>query len=133
MAANLVMELAQRRLERYAAGPLPDAAGDCNQQVRAAIEAYRWLRRADDVMREAAYEGLIELSPEHQRSVAALLQTWLERGENLLARLRSPQISSEHLDEFQRVFEEATELAESLEWLSVARRGRELWVLTDQD
>ena len=133
---NINLELARRRVERYGDGASNADAlarngengNSCNDLLRRGIEAYRWLVRAEETLREACYEGLFTFTPEVKNSLAAMYESWLKSSE-----LAEPWINAhcqtgeplEYLHDFRSAQESVEEILAHVDWNSRAQAARE--------
>lgn len=80
-------------------------ASDCEELLRTGIEAYHWLKQADDTIRQAAVEGFA-VPQEVVGALAELYRAWLKPcsyAEEQIRLCQSRGYSLANLDEFRRV------------------------------
>lgn len=76
---------------------------DCEDLLHCGIEAYKWLRRADETLREAAKAGF-DVGEEAKEALDLLYRTWLRPCERAERRIREQQelgFTIKNLDEFR--------------------------------
>jgi hypothetical protein len=143
MPNDVLLELARRRIEAYAGETCElmrrhaeaMACRDCEDFLRLGIDAHKWLRRAEETLREAAYEGLLDFGPELHAAIDALNDAWLqpcEFAERWIAALAAGGYFPENLNEFQAACESVRDRAERRDWQVRASRPRVLHA-TDED
>ena len=133
MPENLVLEVARHHVRAYAdtSAARADrelAAGSCDAcagLIQAGVDAYRWLRRADETLREADYCGLARLTPEIRETVGQLYALWLDAFSQTDAWIRSlggsPPVGFAELVD---ACEEVREILDGLDWKRRATRAR---------
>ena len=133
---NLNLELAQRHLERYGEGAsnVPAHATNgvggrsCNDVLRRGIDAYRWLVRAEETLREACYQGLFTFTPEVKNTLAAMYESWLKSSELAESWIDAHCQTGEPLQllhDFRRAQESVEEILAQVDWDSRAQTTRE--------
>ena len=83
---------------------------DCEEFLAEGIEAFRWLRTAEDIMREGDYQGVFEFTAELQKVLDLLYSAWLvplEFVENWISSLAARGYTPKNLPKFRKVCEEA--------------------------
>ena len=102
---------------------------DCESLLASAIQAYKILKIADELLREADYQGAETYTPETQRAVFDMHVAWLTTGE--LAQERIASLAAQgyvpgNLEEFQRTCDEVRDVVQQLEWANLAVRARQI-------
>jgi hypothetical protein len=143
MTSNLILEVAQRRVEQYA-GESESARGDvglagrqgCEDHLKRAIEAQRWLLRAEQMLREADALGILVLTAEVRQALDGLYSSWLAASadaEKWLAALAQRGCVPGNLAAFRAACEEIEDLMEQKDWqrradrIRVANSSEEEW------
>lgn len=132
---NLALNLARRRIHDYAGETASWAqqhaeameCRDCEEFLQKGISAYKWLRRAEETMREADSEGLFDFDTELREAVGDLYQAWLQTlplVENWIAALQQRGYSLDNLADFQAVREAVQDVIDQKDWQSSATRAR---------
>ncbi|HVA46479.1 MAG TPA: hypothetical protein VNH11_08905 [Pirellulales bacterium] len=133
---SLELAVAQKSLDDYSAAL---ANGDvqslkavaCQRLVQQGIDAFQWIVKAEETIRQAAYQGLIDFSPELDETLEALYRGWLARCEQMQALIRQQILQGGDLDnvsEFARCRDSARDWIERHAWRkasseSLARRS----------
>ncbi len=81
---------------------------ECEKLLQLGIDASRWLKQADEMLREAAKQG-IDVSEECVASLEYLCRGWLEpcpHAEELVERQKAAGYPPENLDAFRQAREE---------------------------
>jgi hypothetical protein len=81
---NLIFDLATRRVAHYgrpAQGgqDLAEDAAACEGALIEGLDAIRWIRRADETMRAADYDGIFDYTEDLQSSMKMLLDDWMQK------------------------------------------------------
>lgn len=100
---------------------------DCEETLKAGILAYKWLKSADEVFREADYQGLKEYSEKRQKRIFNMFRKWLKRCrsvETWIERLRVRDYEPDNLAEFRNTCEEVEETVRQLEWQKGVAQAR---------
>ena len=137
MSDNLALSLARIRVHAYA-----DASGelmkqhaeamecrDCEDFLKMGIEAYQWLQRAEDTMREADYAGIFEFTRETRETLDTLYVAWLkpcEFAEKWIASLNNRSYFPDNLSKFRDACERAQESVQNRDWQNRATNTRVL-------
>jgi hypothetical protein len=135
--SNICITVAQRRVRDYTDESdrlMQDRAEtlecqDCEAFLQHGINAYRWLRRAEEFLREADYQGLVEFEPDLRDVLDALYEAWMrpcEFAEKWIAESLRRGSGVGNLTEYRETCEDARELLQELEWRRSARRARVL-------
>ncbi|MBW3538844.1 MAG: hypothetical protein KY476_01100 [Planctomycetes bacterium] len=136
MSDNLVLRLARHRLQEYA----DDAelmrqhaeaveCRDCEEFLQAGIDTFRFLRTAEELLREADWRGLHPMTPETREALHFLYAAWVEPCEDTKCWIRilsERGFKPDNADEFNRVSDEAHELLERSDWQRRATHARVL-------
>lgn len=104
-----------------------DACQECQYRLQEAVEAYRWITRAEESIRQGVYYGLIECTPHLDEAMQALYRDWVdssEQTEKLVA--HHTECGGEPLDvrEFLEVSSLAREKVNSMAWVRKSRKFR---------
>ncbi|MEX0718843.1 MAG: hypothetical protein WD066_19780 [Planctomycetaceae bacterium] len=102
---------------------------DCEEFLSAGIDACRWLRRADQTMREADRSGIVEFTLELRSAVQALCELWIRTGtaaERWIDDLEQDGLSPSNLQEFRAAQGQLDDFVAQRDWLARAGRGRNL-------
>jgi hypothetical protein len=137
MAENLALTLAHRRVHAYAdesdelirRHAEAMECHDCEDFLKKGIDAFKWLRRAEETVREADYEGIRETTPEIQESLALLYAAWMtpcEFAERWISSLAMRGYTPGNVEKFRSACEEAEETLQRRSWQSRANAARAL-------
>lgn len=139
MYDNIILSLASRRVRAFADDEQRRhetliqshedalACRDCEGFLQLGIEAFKWLRRAEETMREADYEGLFDFDRETQDALDALYEAWIppcKYAEEWIRILGERGYRPDNLDEFRNAQEGVSEIIEHRDWKSRARTYR---------
>jgi hypothetical protein len=135
MARNLILEVAQGRVNQYADESVSlmrrhaeaMECRDCEDYLKRGIEALCWLRKAEDMLREADAQGICPLSPELRQSINVLYSAWLRPcadADKWIEDLGVRGYVPDNIGEFRGACEEAEEIAERKDWQDKATRAR---------
>lgn len=124
----LELAIAQKALDEYSAAL---AGGDaeaidtvaCELRLRQAIDSFQWIVRAEETIRQAVYQGLVDFSAELDEAIEALYRGWLIRCEQTRALIRQQTLAGGELDnikEFSQCRESAIDWVERHEWRKVS-------------
>jgi hypothetical protein len=85
---NLIFDLATRRVAHYGhpaqrGHDLAEDAAACEQALLEGLDAIRWIRRADETMRAADYEGIFDYTEDLQSSMKMLLNDWMKKASSV--------------------------------------------------
>ncbi|HEX5443215.1 MAG TPA: hypothetical protein VFW87_05275 [Pirellulales bacterium] len=107
-----------------------DECHDCKSRIEDGIEAYHWLRRAEETIREAVYQGLIAHAIYESSvlpAIANLYVAWLQPFEQIEA-LADGQSNGEgkaaNPAEFRECRESVRDWLQRQEWLTAVKRSR---------
>jgi hypothetical protein len=137
MTGNLVLNLAHRRVRAYSEetdrliGDHHEAmhCRDCEDFLQNGIDTLLRIRRAEETLREADYEGIFAFDAATRSAVGALYRTWLqpcEFAETWIAELREMGHVPDNLDEFRAACEFAKDAVAQVDWQERATRARAL-------
>ena len=129
---NFVLDIATRRVHRYADDLMRDHAQamecrDCEEHLQQGIDAYKWLRRAEETLREADYEGILTFSKDLEMAIDTLYKAWLgpaEHAERWIKALRQKGYTPDNLNDFREICEDVKEIVGGREWGSKATKAR---------
>lgn len=135
MSENLCLDVAQRRVRDYtdeadsviAHHFQAEDCWKCQEFIQKGISAYKWLRRAEEFMREADYQGIQEYTTAAQDAVEAMYRAWLCPCEFAEQWIKSNIERGFHLDnlvEFREICEEVQDVIQNREWRHSAKRAR---------
>jgi hypothetical protein len=102
---------------------------DCEEFLRRGIDAFEWLRRCEEMLREADYAGVATLHAATQEAIGMLYTTWLDScggGLQWLDRLESRSLQVEHADRFREICDDVNDIVASRQWLRLADTARTL-------
>ncbi|HEX7380252.1 MAG TPA: hypothetical protein VF278_24260 [Pirellulales bacterium] len=133
---SLELAIAQKALDDYSAA-FTDGDVDAieaaafQRHLQQGIDAFHWIVRAEETLRQAAYQGLINFSPEIEQALEALYRGWLAFCERMRAILRQQLLAGGDFDnarEFGECRSGAIDWIERHEWrkisaASLARRS----------
>lgn len=131
----LELAIAQKRVNEYTddsarANGDTDAGGGRKNWLQTGIEAYRWISRAEETIREAVAQGLIDQAIyEHSilPAIERVYTDWLtpfEHVEALVVNQSNGVGDSGTLAEFRQCGENVRDWLERHEWTSAAKRSR---------
>lgn len=137
MADNLALMIAHRRVHAYAdeSDRLMQRHAeamecrDCEEFLKKGMDAFKWLRCAEETMREADYEGLYEMTAEVRSALDRLSAAWLtpcEFAETWISSLAERGYAPDNLKEFRETCEEAEDLVQRRHWQNQATAMRAL-------
>lgn len=126
---SLELAIAQKALDEYAAAFTDgDAAATeamaFQRHLQQGIDAFQWIVRAEETLRQAAYQGLIEFSPEIEQSVESLYREWLASSERIEKTFAAGQDCPPDAAEFRAVTSQVRERINALAWVRKSRRFR---------
>jgi hypothetical protein len=137
MSDNMILNLAHHRVHAYA--EQSDVlmrqhaeameCRDCEVFLQRGIDANKWLRCAEESMREADKEGIFTFSQEIQDTLDALYLAWInpcEFAERWIQSLAERGYQPENRDDFRRACEETKDLLERRDWQKKAANARVL-------
>lgn len=126
---SLELAIAQKALDEYSAtvangdAEARDTAA-CQRRLGQAIDSFQWIVRAEETIRQAVYQGLIEFSAELDEAIEALYRGWLvssEATERVLAEIQEcPQDAAE----FRAITSQARERINAMAWARKSRKFR---------
>jgi hypothetical protein len=131
MLQSIELELAGRYVHEYEEvmrhhlSTVPD---DYDDYLAKGVVAFRWIVRAEEVIRTAVDCGLLEFSDELRKRFETLYDGWLEscqRVETWAVDLPSNGHSAEHLADFNACCDEARAWVEQNDWRQCARSARD--------
>ena len=99
------------------------------------IDAYRWLRRAEETMREADYEGIFDFSCQMQDALDTLYIAWLEPCdfvEKWISSLEACQHRPDNSEDFRRACDDVREIVERRDWSNRSTSARVLSMTEEQ-
>jgi hypothetical protein len=131
MESPLVLQLAERRVHHFGEESIPPESRveACERFLQKGIDAYKWLRRAEEFLREADYEGLLNLDATLRNALGTLYEEWLKSSNHAKRCIETAARTGEILsnrDEFMQAYQDALDIVEQREWQSVASRSRVL-------
>jgi hypothetical protein len=129
---SLDLAIAQKRVSDYSDDVLrtpedTDDRAESECRLERAIDAFRWIVRAEETIRQATYEGLIDVTPQLAQSIESLYREWLvacEATERLLARELERGCAAPNISEFRDVASEVREKINSTAWVRKSRKFR---------
>ena len=89
---------------------------DCEAFLQLGIDAFRWIIRADRVIRKAVYKGVTEYDSDLDDQIAFLCREWLapcEFAEKWVAKQLEREYQLENLVEFRKCCEEMQAIVEA--------------------
>lgn len=101
---------------------------DCQSFLQHGIDAYRWLANAEHTLREAAYRGLLEFTPELHGTLESLYTRWLEpcaTAEQWIERQLQRQYTLDNLTEFRECCAKVRDWIEEDAWKKTARKANQ--------
>lgn len=130
---SLEFAIAQKRVDDYALeAPRPDPQAierrECEGFLHRGIDACKWLLRAEEVVREAAYEGIIPFAPQAEEALQSLYQSWLspcEMAEAWISKLAETGHAPASVDEFRKCCQHVRGWLEQRDWLKRSRQSLE--------
>ena len=137
MSDNLALMIARRRVQAYKneSDELVQRhaevreSRDCEAFLAQGVEAFKWLKNADDTMRKADYQGVFEFSRDLRQAVDLLYQAWLipcEFAESWIASLANRGYAPDNLSRFRSACEEAEFIVQQRDWQNAATASRVL-------
>jgi hypothetical protein len=129
---SLELAIAQKRLRGYSAelardGEESEECLECQRRIDEAVEAYRWVTRAEESIRQGVYEGLIEFTTQLDDAIQSLYRDWLalcEQTETLLARHLDRGGDPVDAGELSELSSLAREKINSMAWVRKSRTFR---------
>ncbi|MBS0266192.1 MAG: hypothetical protein JSS02_29955 [Planctomycetes bacterium] len=132
---NICLDLAQRHVAEYTneSDRLMREHGaamkcrDCEEFLQQGINAFKWLRQADDFLREADAAGVEAYTAELRETFDLLYKKWLEPlafAEQWIQENVKGGYAPDNLAEFSQICEEAREFVETREWRHLSRVAR---------
>lgn len=130
---SLELAVAQKSLDEYSAA-LAESDGKsikavaCRRRVQQGIDAFGWIVRAEETIRQAAYQGLIDFSQELDATLEALYRGWLARRGQMQALIRQQILQGAEFDnvqEFAKCRDSALDWIERHEWTKASERSRQ--------
>lgn len=133
---NVNLQLAERYVARYChkataisvLGPNGGNGRNIDEFLQNGIEAYRWLCRAEETLREASYEGLFDFSSDVHEAFDALYLAWLktsELAEPWIEVQRKEALPNELFHEYRQVRESIDEVVAQRDWAKQSRESLE--------
>lgn len=130
---SLELAIAQKYLDEYSADALDgqrqcEEAAACERRLEQGIEAFKWIARAEETIRQAVYEGLIDFSRELEEAIEALYSGWLAPWEQLQALVREQILQGAELDnvaEFAKCRNSVRDWIERHEWAKASKASQE--------
>lgn len=135
MTENLTLRIAQNRVRAYT-----DESDDlmkrheeameccdCEDLLQIGIDAHKWLRRAEDTMREAVYLGLFEFTHEVKETLDILYAAWLEPcefAEKWILFLDKREYIPDNLAAFRNACEKVEDTLQHRDWQNLATSTR---------
>ena len=129
MAVSMTVEPLALRIARERVGRYRDESDDlmrrhaeaidcrdCEDFLQLGIEAFNWLGRADQTIRQEVFAGRLEHDPEVDSALAALYSEWLKPcgyAEHWVAVQRERGFRVDNLEEFRKCCREAQAIAEA--------------------
>lgn len=105
---------------------------DCDDLLRLGVEAFAWIRRAEENLSAAVRQGA-PYDPDMEQTLTELYEQWLEpceAAEEWAKEVRSRGYELKHLDEFRRVWQEAQD---TLEQRAIAHQGLSALIAASED
>lgn len=135
MADNLALIIARRRVHDYATEShelMQNHAEamecrDCEDFLAKGIDAFKWLRNAEDTMREADYQGVFEFSEPIQQALDALYEMWLvpcRFADTWIESIAARGYVPDNLKKFREACEEADYTVQHRDWKKKATKAR---------
>ena len=90
---------------------------DCEDFLQLGIDAFRWLVRADEIIRSNVYQQKADYDPELDQALETLFVRWLEPSEfanEWIASLLSREFTPDNLDQFRKCEEEVAAIARAV-------------------
>ena len=100
----------------------------CEAFLQSGINAYRWLTEAEQLLREADYQGMSDFTPELRSAVESLYNAWLkpcELADKWIADVIRRGYSIGNLVQFRDIRADVEDRLEEIEWGKLATRARE--------
>jgi hypothetical protein len=129
---SLELVIAQKHLRDYSVDAMnghhqAERPSAC-QRLLQGIEAFKWIVRAEETIRQAAYDGLLDYSKEVDDALEALYRGWLAPCEQIEALARQEIVQDGELDcarEFAACRDNARDWIERHEWAKASQRSRQ--------
>ena len=130
---SLELALAQKSLQEYSAETLngdvdSEKTAATERRLRQGIEAFKWITRPEETIRQAVYEGLIEFSRDFDGALEALYCGWLAPYERVQALTRQQILRGGELDsvaEFVACRDSVRDWIERHEWAKASKASLE--------
>ena len=131
MSINLCLTVAQRRVRDYtdesdrltAAHRDAMECRDCEEFLQHGINAYKWIKHADEFLREADYQGVAEMTQEVRDALDLLYKSWVSPcafAERWIADTAEKGHEPDNLHSFREICEEARDVIQNREWRRMA-------------
>lgn len=141
MDDNLTFEIAHRHVHAFAdqsSEVMRDHADamncrNCEEFLRAGIDACKWLKLTEETIREGAYLGIREITTDIRDALDSLYESWLEPctyAEEWISSLEERGYKPDNLVEFRNAREEVRDIVERRDW---QRRATTARVLSSQE
>ena len=135
MSENLCLDVAQRRVRDYtdeadaaiSASHEAEGCWKCQDFLQKGIDAYKWLKKAEEFLREADYQGLQQFTPELQNAVDAMYNSWVhpcETAEEWASVNLARGYQIDNLQLFRETCNEVREVIQNREWRKSAKHAR---------
>jgi len=89
---------------------------ECEALLQLGIDAFHWIIRADRVIRNAVYDGVVACKAEVEEGIRSLCRSWLspcQFAEKWIAKLQELGYQIANLDEFRECCEEMQAIVEA--------------------
>lgn len=137
MSENVALRLAQLCVHEYAdecRDVLKDHAEamncrDCEEFLQKGINAFKFLRYAEEVMRQADYRGIESFTEELRETVGKLYGAWsgpCEMAEKWITALDKEGYVPDNLKAFREACDQVQEIVEQQEWRGRSAHARNL-------
>jgi len=99
---------------------------DCEDFLQVGIDAFHWMKRAEEELRRTLYEGTRENDPTISATFDRLYHTWMMPvaiAEQWIALQQANGYEPDNLAEFRRASQEVREIVENRDWAKVAEQA----------
>lgn len=102
------------------------ACRDCEDFLKQGLDALRWLRQTEVILREADYEGLQEFTPQAREAIRSLYVAWItpcEHAERMIDVQVKNGYQPDNLKEFREACGLVRDTADRIDWHKRAKQN----------